>query len=180
MLFAAVYFGANALAVAGGSSRELHAAWERSIPFMPGAIAVYFSIAVVFLLPLFAFDEAGLAALAARFAAVTLIAGAVFVAYPVRIGFDRPPVVDGYGAVFAALYCFDAPYNTVPSLHIAYSTLILGGIALGTRSLWLRTLLLLWLAAIGASVLLVHQHHVIDVLAGALLGGLGLMRRRRA
>jgi PAP2 superfamily len=170
LLFGLVYFGANWLASQREVTTSLQAEWERGIPFVPGAIAVYFSIALVFALPLFALDERGFIKMARAFVTCTCVAGAVFVALPLRLGFERPAAVAGFESIYAALYRFDAPFNTVPSLHVAYSTLILLTLARGTASRWGRHALTAWWLAICASVLLVHQHHVADVIGGILLG----------
>jgi hypothetical protein len=170
-LFAVVYFGANEWASHRQGTATLQAAWERGIPFVPAAIAVYFSIALVFALPVFALDERGLTKMARAFALCTCVAGLVFVVLPFRIGFERPALVAGFESIYAALYRFDAPFNTVPSLHIAYSTLILWTLAWRTASQAGRLALAGWWLAICASVLLVHQHHVADVAGGIALGG---------
>lgn len=183
LLFGCVYFGANWWAAQRGGTARLHAGWELGIPFVPAAVVVYFSIALIFVLPLFSLEEKGLVRLARAFAVCTCMAGVVFVALPFQIGFERPASVAGFETVYAALYRFDAPFNTLPSLHIAYSTLILGVLAAGCQSRLVRLALAGWWLAVCASVLLVHQHHVADVVTGAALGaasGWRLMFNRRA
>jgi membrane-associated phospholipid phosphatase len=158
------------------ATAHLYADWELGIPFVPGAIAVYFSISLVFALPVLALDECGLSRMARAFAGCTCVAGVMFVAMPFRIGFERPPSVAGFESIYSALYRFDAPFNTVPSLHIAYSTLILWTLASGTASRPARLALVGWWLAICASVLLVHQHHVVDVVTGIALGAASTWR----
>jgi membrane-associated phospholipid phosphatase len=70
-------------------------------------------------------------------------------------------------------------YNLIPSLHVALSTATLA--AYGTcRGAWGRILLAVWGGLIGLSTLLTHQHHVVDVVTGLLLGWAGyqLLYRR--
>ena len=170
LLFGLVYFGANWWALQRQGVATVHADWELDIPFIPGAIAVYFSIALVFVLPVFALDEQGLRRLARTFAICTCVAGLFFVAMPLRIAFERPASVPGFEAIYAALYRIDAPFNTAPSLHIAYSSLILWTLMAGTASRYGRLALGTWWLAICTSVLFVHQHHVVDVATGIVLG----------
>ena len=171
LLFALVYFGANWWASQRGGVATLQAHWEHHIPFIPSVIAVYLSIALVFALPVFALDERSFIRMARAFALCTCIAGAVFVALPFRLGFDRPASVAGFESIYSTLYRLDAPFNTVPSLHIAYSTLVLWTLVRGTASRLGQLALAMWWLAICASVLLVRQHHVVDVAGGIALGG---------
>jgi len=90
------------------------------------------------------------------------------------LGHTRPTTVPDFAPVFAAMYQLDLSHNLVPSLHITYSSLIVWVIAHALADsqrgrLW-TTLLRGWLTLIAASVLLVHQHHLLDVLAGLALG----------
>ena len=59
------------------------------------------------------------------------------------------------------------------------STLILGALHSGSTNSRARLFWLIWWGGVCASVLLVHQHHVIDVIAGTALGAV-LLRNFRA
>jgi membrane-associated phospholipid phosphatase len=170
LLFVIIYGGANALAARKAAQTTLFMPWELGIPFVPGALLVYQSIGILFWLPLFVFDEMGLRHLAWRFAGVTCVAGVIFILFPVRAGFGRPEVNGLFQQAYAVLRLLDHPYNTVPSLHIAYSTLLLGALYRVSGNGQWRCLWAFWWSAIGVSVLWVHQHHVVDVVAGAVLG----------
>jgi membrane-associated phospholipid phosphatase len=62
-------------------------------------------------------------------------------------------------------------HNYSPSLHVAFTTICLLIYGRGA-SLLAKSLLGLWCAGIIASTLLLHQHYLIDVAAGLLLGWL--------
>ena len=66
------------------------------------------------------------------------------------------------------LFALDHPHNLVPSLHVAWSCAAVLAIIRHTGR-GLTLLFLLWLVLIVSSVLLVHQHHVADVVTGLLL-----------
>jgi membrane-associated phospholipid phosphatase len=62
------------------------------------------------------------------------------------------------------------PHNLVPSLHVAASILLIAALWRALTPVWIRAGLLLWGVLLCASVVLVHQHHLLDVLGGWLLG----------
>ncbi len=169
LLFTVVYGGANWIAANSGRDVSLHFAWELAIPLVPWAILIYFSIALLFWLPLFACNIEGLRALGRRIALATLAAGLLFIVFPVRSGFPRIPPEGAFHALFSVLWELDGPFNSVPSLHIAYSTLIFRALSGRVAATHLRQLGGVWYVAICASVLLVHQHHLADIAGGIAL-----------
>ena len=62
-------------------------------------------------------------------------------------------------------------HNLLPSLHVGLTLVIVLTVWPHSKPL-ARWLIGLWALGLGASTLLTHQHHVLDVLAGALLGWL--------
>lgn len=172
LLFAAVYGGANWLAARHAAPFRYYAAWEQDTPFVPEMIYVYFSIGLLFWVPLFLLDDTRLRRLGIAAAACMLLAGIVFVLAPGTTGFASQPALTGpwETILFDALHTVDKPFNTAPSLHVALSTLLVLVTRQDTAVTSLRIVLFAWLGAIMVSVLLVHQHHLFDVLTGALLG----------
>ncbi|PWF46121.1 phosphatase PAP2 family protein [Massilia glaciei] len=169
-LFAVVYGCANWLAARHADPMRYYASWEQDMPFVPVMIYPYLSIALLFWAPLFLLDQARMRRLGLAAAVCMLIAGVCFVLAPGISAFALAPAMPAAGtleaSLFAGLRALDQPYNTAPSLHVALSTLFV----LAMRGGKLSALLLAWLGAIMASVLLVHQHHLADVFSGALLG----------
>ena len=170
--FALVYGVTNYLAAQRDHTWRLYFDSELAIPFVPGFIAVYGSLGLLLVLPLIALERRELKPFALAFALVTVIAGFVFLLLPAQLGFARTALAPGYEAIYAALYQLDLPHNMAPSLHVAYSVLTVAAAVRGKAG-WVGALLGVWLAAICASVLLTHQHHVIDVISGLVLGVLG-------
>jgi membrane-associated phospholipid phosphatase len=169
-LFAVVYFFTNWITSRRTGNYHLFLEWELAIPFVPAMIYAYASLLVLLLLPPFVLTKSQLPALA-RATVITLFsAAAVYLLLPADLGFVRPDYVPGYDAVFQTLYALEMPHNLVPSLHIASSTLFIAAIRRNLSSSWRRTCLIVWGILICASVLLVHQHHVLDVVSGLLLG----------
>src|SRR2546428_4346513 len=132
-------------------------------------IYAYFSIAVVFLLPLFTLDEPQLRRLERAFGCATLLAGACFLALNGQLGFERT-AAGPMNWLAAAMYAFDPPRNLVPSLHVLYAALVLRTVAAESRRPAARVAIGVWFLVLASSTLLVHQHHVVDVVSGALGG----------
>jgi membrane-associated phospholipid phosphatase len=74
------------------------------------------------------------------------------------------------------MFAVDMPHNMVPSLHVVFSALILLALTGATTSESYRLFWYGWLLVICASTMLVHQHHLIDVIAGLALAF--LLRKR--
>jgi protein-tyrosine phosphatase len=63
----------------------------------------------------------------------------------------------------------DKPYNLLPSLHIAFRTILAQHYSRHTRGFW-RSASNVWFVLVGLSTLLTYQHHFMDVAAGFALG----------
>lgn len=148
--------------------------WEKWIPFVPAAIVPYFTIDILYAGSLFLCrDRRELNIHAWRIIAAILISGAGFILFPLRYVFERPPVDGFYGLFFDALFSFGEWYNQAPSLHMSLLIVLWACFARHTAGRW-RWLLHGWCAVIGVSVLLVQQHHVIDIWTGLLVGAVCL------
>ena len=112
-----------------------------------------------------------------RIAGAIVVAGICFLLFPLRFAFPRPPLEGWLGWLFGFFLSLDAPYNLCPSLHAALLVLLVDAYGRHLRGS-VRAAVMGWFILIGFSPLLTHQHHVIDIVAGFLLGGLclGLIR----
>jgi membrane-associated phospholipid phosphatase len=167
--FSAVYPTLNWLTSVRERPYQLYVAAELSVPFVPELIWVYLSMYVLFLMPLLLLPAARMAALGKQLIAGTLIGGVVFLVLPAELGFARTiPEAPRYAEIYAALFRLDFPYNLVPSLHVFFSAAIAMACADIARLLT-RITMLAWLAAIAASTVLIHQHHILDLAAAFIL-----------
>ena len=178
LLFAVVFYGADAFTAWRGAQWALYARWELAIPYWPPAWAVYFS---VFLLPFGLLWQSGGAAQVRRWerrmALAVLVAGLCFVLLPARLGFAPLPAPDGAGwQVWAQTLAETVArtvagrHNLLPSLHVALSLVTVLALWPGVPAL-ARAGLVVWFVALAGSVLLTHQHHLADLVSGAALGG---------
>jgi membrane-associated phospholipid phosphatase len=170
LLFAVVYFGTNWITSRRTGNYQLYFEWELAIPFVPSMVYVYASLLVLLLLPAITLTRSQLHALARSMVTALCIAAAIYLLFPADLGFVRPDHVPRCNAVFQQLYALEMPHNLVPSLHVATSALFIAALCRNLSSAWTRAGLILWGLLLCASVLLVHQHHVLDVISGLLLG----------
>lgn len=168
-----VFFTVYPLMNAYTAGREsLYALWfpaELHIPFVPGFIWVYCSFYLIILMPVLFLPRREHRQLALTFMVMTLLGGVIFFLFPAKLGFVRQaPESPLYQTMYTTLFALDHPHNLVPSLHVAWSCAAVLAIIRHTGR-GLTLLFLLWLVLIVLSVLLVHQHHVADVITGLLL-----------
>ena len=174
--FFAVYPATNWLASQRSSTSELYLAAELGVPFVPQFIWPYLSMYALFLAPLFLVPAARLPSLGKQLIAGTFVSGLAFTLLPAKLGFQRTlPADPAYAAIYERMFGIDLPHNLVPSLHLVFSATIALACA-DAANAWVRAAVYAWLAAITLSTVLVHQHHVIDVLTAFLL--VYLLRRK--
>lgn len=175
LLFAVVYGGCNWLTAHRGGVGHYYFSWELDIPLMPRMIWLYHSIILLFLVPMFVFKREQVTAIGRAFASVTIAGGLCFLLFPGVAGFARPDYANEPGLqalAFRILYHADNVHNVMPSLHVAYCTLVILSLQKQLQGP-LRLFFWAWLLAIVTSTVLVHQHHLVDLPTGALLGYAG-------
>lgn len=167
-------YGASDLLTAHRSLRvPIHFAWETRIPLVPGTVWIYMSIYALFLAaPFILRSPQALIALAVTHASLVAAAAIGFLAFPAALAYPAADVSASQG-ITAALYRaadrMNLDYNLLPSLHVALSVSCVALYAPRARRAG-QVLLWLWAAAIGASTVLTHFHHVLDAIAGVGLG----------
>jgi len=168
VVFALCYGGANYYASTTDRLYHFYFTWEKAIPFYPNWIYIYLSIFGWFLLPLLLLGSSSILKLSRSFLLTTFSGSIFFFIFPAVSAFDRPSNLSDYSVFYYLLYLLDKPHNLMPSLHIAYVLLfLLIFIREKVVMLWLW---ILWGAMMLASVLLTHQHGVLDIGGGILLG----------
>ena len=144
--------------------------WEQHIPFVSWLMLPYMSIDAFYAASLFLYRKRSLLDRHAwRLLMATVISSVGFLLVPLQFSFDVPRAEGFNGQLQKLLFGFDKPYNQAPSLHIALLIILWVAYAKKLRGL-ARLALHGWFFAIGASVLLVYQHHFVDVWSGALVG----------
>ena len=149
---------------------------ELAIPFVPELVWAYASMYVLFAMPLFFLPAKRMPALGRQLIAGSILSGVCFLLFPAELGFARAiPTREPYMSLFTSMFGVDHPYNLVPSLHVIYSVAIVLACADCARPP-VRALLWSWLAVIVASTVLVHQHHLLDLVVAFAI--VHFLRRR--
>src|SRR4029079_9821787 len=104
-----------------------------------------------------------------RIVAAIVVAGICFLLFPFRFAFERPHANGWLGTAFDWFRGMDLPYNLLPSLHLAFRTILAQHYARHTRGFW-RSASNVWFFLVGVSTLLTYQHHFLDVVTGFALG----------
>ena len=172
LAFGLCYLLANQFAASRGTTRHVASGVDAQIPFIPWMVLPYLSSGLFFALAFFAVPgRDGLRVLSQRMLIATVVAGLVFVFWPLRFATPRPPVEPAFlAALYGLLDALDQPFNQLPSLHVAFCLVWWAALRPAAGRPWQRVLLAAWLGLTAASALFTHQHHLADVLAGLVLG----------
>jgi|TARA_B110000093_G_C12853489_1_gene360312 membrane-associated phospholipid phosphatase len=166
-----LYSGSNSYAETASHHYHVYFEFEKSIPQIPCMIVFYISYYLYLLLNFVLVknpNKIKAICLAMTFSA--LVAAVVFVVFPSELGFSRAENIDGFEGIFNWLHVVDKPHNLFPSLHITFTTIATFVMISVTQSRLFHASIIAWAVMITFSVVLVHQHHLIDVLTGGILG----------
>ncbi len=169
--FLLVFGGMDALTARRSLRVPVHFAAELSIPLVPAMTLFYMSLYLLFLLAPFVLrTRREFRAAVWTLAAVIAGAGVGFLVFPARLAFAPPREEDlgRWAGLFHLADRLNLTYNLLPSLHVALGVACVAMLSprapgAGKMILWM------WAALIGASTVLIHQHHVLDVVTGWLL-----------
>lgn len=170
-IFSSVYGGASLLAkLRQPRVVDFYFPWELHLPFLPSWTLVYLTVPLLLLLtPFILRTWRTFTPFFLTLTVETLIAGVFFLAIPLAPAYPKRMAEGFFGGVFHLADRLNLDYNKFPSLNIAFA--VTAAIVFGRRCGWLgRTLFGLWIVAVVASPLLMHEHQVFDLLGGAVLG----------
>lgn len=179
-IFASVYAGASHLASLRGELPRLYFGFELDLPFLPILSLLYLTGPLVLAAAPFVLRTwRDITPFFLTLTAETLVAGLFFLLFPVEQAFP-PRIASGlWGEVFRFADALNLDHNQIPSLHVTFA--VTATLVFGARCGRLgRTLFALWAIAVSASTLLLHEHHLVDVAAGAVLAfaAVGTVQRR--
>lgn len=147
-------------------------AWEQHIPLWAWSIVPYWSIDLFYGLSLLlCANKFELRQHVLRLFSAQLIAVTLFIIFPLKFSWVRPPLEGFFAWCFDVLMGFDQPYNQAPSLHIILLIILWDFFRRHTPRSWYWCIDL-WGLLIGISVLTTWQHHFIDVPTGIIVGAL--------
>ena len=169
--FVLVYGGTDLLTARRGFRLPVHFAAELRIPFVPEMTVFYMSLYILFVMAPFILRTRGeFRAVVLAMASAIFVSGIAFLLFPAELAFA--PAREGDLGIWAGLYHFaddlNLTYNLLPSLHVAFAVVCVASFSPHAPRP-VKALLWLWAALIAASTVLIHQHHVLDVVTGWLL-----------
>ena len=169
LFFLLVYGGASWVTGFYPGGLRVDLPFERHIPFVPAWAAVYVSMDLLLLLSLFILRTwRDMVPFVWALALETVLGSVCFLLLPVEVAWPAREVSGDSAFVFLLADTMNLERNYLPSLHVAFACT--AALAYGEQAGGLaRAGFTLWATAIAASTLLIHEHHVVDVLAGALL-----------
>ncbi|MBK7962199.1 MAG: phosphatase PAP2 family protein [Bdellovibrionales bacterium] len=94
-------------------------------------------------------------------------AGLAFLIFPAPVSWPIQKLESNATTLVGIIHSMDVRSNSLPSLHVVFSTSIV--LFIIRRQRYLKLPMILWLGLMYSSVVLVHQHHVMDVIAGIAL-----------
>ncbi len=170
--FAFVYAGVDYLTGLHQYRVPLYLDAELAIPLIPATTLFYNSLHVIYsLAPFILRTRPEMHSLVLVWFLMTLVGGIVFLIIPFEPGFLPPDSSDMgmWQGMFEFADNANLRFNCCPSLHVAWAVATIDIYARSARRTG-RILLATWSAGICLSTLLLHQHHVIDVIGGLALG----------
>jgi membrane-associated phospholipid phosphatase len=171
-----VFHGADWLTYQHGYRVRLHLDPELQIPFVPVMVIAYLSMNLLFVMaPFILRSKPELQALTATLAGATFVAGIGFLLFPSEPAYPGWPHSGEAGVLNPLLTIATRValrHNMAPSLHVGLSAVCV--LAFVSRAgATGKALLAVWMTVIAASTLLIHQHHIVDVLTGLAVAWAG-------
>ncbi len=143
---------------------------DDKIPFLPIFVIPYVAMYFVEFLPFFLIrDRQYLRRVTLCYLGVISLTFIFFAFLPVQMHRPSPEILGSafWHQLLGFIYRMDLPYNTFPSQHVLLT--LLAGLAISKESRIKGIPVILGAVVISTSTLLVKQHYVLDVVAGALL-----------
>jgi len=161
---------------------QLFFEFELAIPFWPSWAVVYLSLNLILALaPFILRGWQTLLPLVLTLMAESAVAAVIFILLPLEGGFPQAEAGGLAGLFLHLADRLNLDHNYLPSLHVAFA--LTAALAYSQRARPLTAgLLVLWALAIAASTILIHEHHLLDIIAGLILAvaAMHLVYRRTA
>jgi membrane-associated phospholipid phosphatase len=168
--FFSVYGTTSLLAATRQARQGLHFDFELEFPFVPSLALLYLTVPLLLAAtPFILRTWREMAPFFLTLSVQTAIGGLCFLVFPIAQGYP-PREADGFwGGLFRLTDWINLEYNEVPSLHVAFA--VTAAVVLSRRCrVWGKGLFALWAGGVTIASLLLHEHHLLDVTTGALLG----------
>jgi len=147
--------------------------FEKRIPFVPAMALVYLTVGPMMLLSIFILRRTQPMRLLLRVLCTQVLVGFFFfLAFPVESNFPPTPDQGGLPLIYRIADLINLKNNELPSLHLCFAATMAFVYSTG-RGPAVSVLFHAWALAIAASTLLIHEHNLLDLVAGYLLAWCG-------
>ncbi|QWX85120.1 phosphatase PAP2 family protein [Cellulophaga sp. HaHaR_3_176] len=149
--------------------------FEKYTPFIAWTVIPYMTSGIFFVIVFFLCKtRQELQTLTKRVLFVSVVGGLFFLLFPLKFSFIKPETSTIlFNFFFQFIEKVDSPFNEAPSLHIAFA-FIFWSVFRNLKNAW-RYVAAVWLMLLGLSTLTTYQHHLLDVVTGAILGQLSFI-----
>ena len=172
LVFQLAYSACDAAAARAQVTRHVATAWDAQTPLIPWMVLPYLVSAPLLALGFFlAVDRHAVRAYSQRLLLTTAFGCLVFALWPLSFQGARPvPADEPWSTLYRLLHAVDGPFNQCPSLHVAFMVVLWPTARTALRTRLARTVFALALSVVAAATVFTHQHHLLDLPAGVLLG----------
>jgi len=168
VLFAIVYGGADYVTGLRSNHLRIDFAFEQYVPFVPEMAVLYSSLYLMFVaVPFILHSERQLWCYVRMMALITCLAGICFLLIPAQLAFSLPADDRQLALPYRIADWLNLTYNLCPSLHVAYAAFHAEIFRQQKKSHWLFHI---WAITIAMAAWLTHQHHLVDLVVGYVLG----------
>ena len=148
---------------------------ELKIPRIDWFILIYFSAYISFFPPLFLFPFEKQLKVSKALILSGFLGGIIFLIFPTQLGYERNiEEIKIFKNFYLFLWGQDRPSTLMPSFHVAMSAIFIFPSIEYFKKKYVRIFLSIWLFLISISIVLVHQHHLIDIPTGLILAKISL------
>lgn len=169
VVFTVVYGGADYITGLRSNFLRVDFAFEQHLPFVPEVSPLYSSLYLMFAAVPFVLRTPGeLRSYVWIMVGITVIAGIGFLLIPAELAFRLPVDRSRLPVTFQMADRLNLTYNLCPSLHVAYA--MFHAEIFRHQTVHRTWLFHLWAFGIALAAWLTWQHHLIDLVAGCLLG----------
>lgn len=166
--FFLVYMGVNYLSSLRSDLHAFYFDFELSIPLIAWMIIPYSTVYIAPIMALLLCHKEDLLLIRKTLMAQIIVAAIFYLFFPAKLGFVRRPVLGFFAKAYEWLYIVDYPHNLLPSLHVGFTLTWVLVLKKHLSSLQYLALLL-WALLVCFSVVLTHQHHILDIVSGLML-----------
>ncbi len=149
--------------------------FEQQIPFIPGMAAVYLSVGPMMLLSVFIIRrEAEMQRLLKILCVQILIGFVAFLVFPVENSFMATDKTADLPPVYQIADLINLKNNELPSLHLCFAA-TMAFVYSSKSGRGLSALFQVWALSIALATLLIHEHNLLDLVAGYGLAWCGAL-----